>query len=128
MRTLKLLTVDDSQSIRSIIKRTFQPYDLEIIEAENGAEGLSVARQAKPDLILLDLMMPVMDGFETLTELKKDPLLAGIPVIMLSAEASKANVLKVSQLGVRDYIVKPCSEETLIERVSRVIKLQRTQE
>ena len=77
-----------------------------------------------PDLILLDVTMPVMDGVEMLTKLKSDPALKGIPVIMLTAEGGRDNVLKIAKIGVRDYLVKPFKEEVLIEKCGRVIDLK----
>ena len=85
---------------------------------------MAVASREKPDLILLDYMMPVMDGFEVLTKLRADPELKATPVIMLTAEAQRGTVIKVAQLGVRDYLVKPFKGDLLIERVSRVINLK----
>src|SRR6185436_4290331 len=72
----------------------------------------------------LDITMPIMDGYETLTKLKSDPELKNIPVIMLTAEAGKENVLRIAKLGVRDYLIKPFKEELVVERVGRIIDLQ----
>jgi two-component system cell cycle response regulator len=120
----KVLTVDDSKTVRIIVKKAFKPFDCEIFEAANGVEGLAVAAKENPDLILLDVTMPVMDGVEMLTKLKADPALKGIPVIMLTAEGGRDNVLKIAKIGVRDYLVKPFKEEVLIEKASRVIDLK----
>ncbi len=119
----KLLTIDDSKTIRMIVARAFKLFDLQILEAANGQEGLDVAAREKPDLIILDITMPIMDGYETLTKLKESADLKNIPVIMLTAEAGKENVLRIAKLGVRDYLVKPFKEDLVIERVSRVISL-----
>jgi two-component system, cell cycle response regulator len=120
----KILTVDDSKTIRLIIGKAFKPYDCEVFEACNGVEGLAVAAREKPDIIILDITMPVMDGYETLTKLKSDPELKGIPVIMLTAEAGRDNVLKIAKQGVRDYMIKPFKEGLIVDRVSRVIDLK----
>src|SRR3954471_3542945 len=120
----KVLTVDDSKTVRIIVKKAFKPFDVEIFEAANGVEGLAVAAKENPDLILLDVTMPVMDGVEMLTKLKADAALKGIPVIMLTAEGGRDNVLKIAKIGVRDYLVKPFMEEVLIEKCSRVVDLQ----
>ena len=120
----KCLTVDDSKAVRMIVKKAFTDFDLEICEGTNGVEGLAAASKENPDLILLDITMPVMDGIEMLTKLKADNSLKHIPVIMLTAEAGKETVLKIAKIGIRDYIVKPFSEETLIEKVGRVIDLR----
>lgn len=120
----KLLTVDDSKTVRIIIKKAFKLYDCEILEAANGVEGLALATKETPDIILLDVTMPVMDGVEMLTKLKADPALKGIPVVMLTAEGGKDNVLKIAKIGVRDYIVKPFKEDLLIQKVGRIIDLK----
>lgn len=120
----KILTVDDSKTVRIIVKKAFKSYDCDIIEAANGVEGLATAAKENPDIILLDVTMPVMDGVEMLTKLKSDPALKGIPVIMLTAEGGRDNVLKIAKIGVRDYIVKPFKEELLVEKVGRVIDLK----
>ncbi len=120
----KVLTVDDSKTVRIIVRKAFKPYDCDIIEAGNGVEGLAVAAKETPSLILLDVTMPVMDGVEMLTKLKSDPALKGIPVIMLTAEGGREHVLKIAKIGVRDYLVKPFKEEVLIEKCGRVLDLK----
>jgi len=120
----KILTVDDSKTVRIIVKKAFKSYDCEIVEAANGVEGLAAAAKETPDLVLLDITMPVMDGVEMLTKLKADPALKGIPVIMLTAEGGRDNVLKIAKIGVRDYIVKPFKEDVLVEKVGRIIDLK----
>ena len=125
--TLKVLAVDDSKTIRMIVKKAFKSYDCEVIEAENGKEGLETASKEKPDLIILDITMPVMTGPEMLEELKKDPALKEIPVIMLTAESGKENVVQILKMGVKDYMVKPFKGEQLIERVTKVVTLESKQ-
>jgi len=121
----KILSVDDSRTIRMIVGRTFKPYDCQIVEAGNGEEGLAAAAREKPDLIILDVTMPVMDGVTMLGKLKEDPELKTIPVIMLTAESGRENVLQIAKLGVRDYLVKPFKEEQLIEKAGRIVTLQK---
>lgn len=120
---LKILTVDDSKTIRMIVKKAFRPYDCQIVEGENGVEGLALAAKEKPDLIILDITMPVMNGAEMLAKMKEESELKDIPVIMLTAEAGKDNVMKIVQLGVKDYMVKPFKGEQLIERVTKIMPL-----
>jgi DNA-binding response OmpR family regulator len=119
----KVLTVDDSRTIRMIVKKAFQQYNCDIIEAENGVEGLALADKEKPDLIVLDITMPVMTGIEMLGRLKENPDLKAIPVIMLTAESGKDNVMNIVKMGVRDYIVKPFKGDQLIERARHIIDL-----
>lgn len=120
---MKILSVDDSRTIRMIVGRAFKPYDCTVFEAANGEEGLATAAKERPDLIILDVTMPVMDGVTMLTKLKEDADLKSIPVIMLTAESGRENVLHIAKLGVRDYLVKPFKEEQLIEKAGRVITL-----
>lgn len=122
---MKILSVDDSRTIRIIVGRAFSQYDCQMCEAGNGEEGLAVAAREKPDLILLDVTMPIMDGVTMLTKLKEDPELKAIPVIMLTAESGRENVLHIAKLGVRDYLVKPFKENQLIEKVERIVPLQK---
>lgn len=122
---VKILSVDDSRTIRMIVGKTFRPYDCQVCEAGNGEEGLAVAAREKPDLIILDVTMPVMDGVTMLTKLKEDPELKTIPVIMLTAESGRDNVLQIAKLGVRDYLVKPFKEDQLIEKAGRIVSLQK---
>jgi two-component system cell cycle response regulator len=95
------------------------------VEAANGEEGLAAAAREKPDLIILDVTMPVMDGVTMLTKLKEDPALKAIPVIMLTAESGRENVLQIARLGVRDYLVKPFKEDQLIEKAGRCVTLEK---
>ena len=120
----KILTVDDSKTIRMIVARAFKGFACEILEASDGVEGLAIVNREKPDIILLDYTMPVMDGFEMLNKLKADPEARNIPVVMLTAEAGRENVLKIARMGVRDYLVKPFKEELVVERVGRIIDLK----
>ena len=122
--SLKVLTVDDSKTIRMIVKKAFRPYDCELFEGADGAEGLMLATQEKPDLIVLDITMPVMNGIEMLGKLKNEPDLKDIPVIMLTAESGKDNVMQIVKMGVKDYMVKPFKGEQLIERVTKLVKLE----
>ena len=122
--SIKILTIDDSKTIRLIVAKAFKPFDCVVLEAENGVVGLAAASREKPDLILLDYTMPVMDGFEVLARLRSDPDLKSTPVIMLTAEAGRDTVIRIAQLGVRDYLIKPFKGELLIERVGRVVDLK----
>ncbi len=121
---VKILSVDDSKTIRMIVARALRPYDCIVCEAANGEEGLAVAALEKPDLIILDITMPVMDGVTMLTKLKADAQLSRIPVIMLTAESGRENVASIAKLGVRDYLVKPFKDEKLVEKAGRVVSLK----
>jgi DNA-binding response OmpR family regulator len=95
-----------------------------LYEGENGVEGLAIAAKEMPDLIILDITMPVMTGIEMLGKLKAESDLKDIPVIMLTAESGKENVMQIVKMGVKDYIVKPFKGEQLIERAKNILKLR----
>jgi two-component system, cell cycle response regulator len=120
----KILAIDDSQVVRAVVSKALKPYDCTLLETDNGALGLSVASREKPEIILLDYNMPIMDGFEVLTRLRQDPDLKSTPVIMMTTLSDRETVTKIARLGVRDYLVKPFKEELLVERLGRVIALK----
>ena len=121
---LKVLIVDDSKTIRMIVKKAFKPFKCELLEAANGKEGLEKAAGEKPGLIVLDITMPVMTGTEMLEQLRTNPEIADTPVIMLTAESGKENVVNILKMGVKDYMVKPFKGKDLIERVNKIMTLE----
>jgi len=122
--SLKVLSVDDSKTIRMIVRKAFSPFDCVLTEAENGIEGLACAAKERPDLIILDITMPIMNGIEMLSKLRGEPQLSAIPVIMLTAESGKDKVMEILKLGVKNYIVKPFKGEQLIEKAQTMVKLE----
>ncbi len=123
MNDPKILTVDDSKTIRLLIARMLKPFAVEICEASNGAEGLDVAAEKAPQLIILDYNMPVMDGLTMLSCLRGDAALKATPVIMLTAESGTAIISAVARLGARDYIIKPFNEQMLLAKIGRILPL-----
>jgi two-component system chemotaxis response regulator CheY len=119
----KILTVDDSTTVRRILAALFAPFGCTICEAADGEEGLAVAALEKPDLILLDYNMPVMDGLTMLQRLREDAAMRHTPVILLTAEAGAKNIAAAARLGARDYVTKPFQDEVLIAKVARIITL-----
>ena len=119
----KILSVDDSEAVRMRLARLFRPFACEVFGAANGEEGLAVAARERPDLILLDYNMPVMDGVSMLRRLREHADLRRTPVIMLTGESSAENIATVARLGVRDYITKPFDERLLLAKAARAISL-----
>lgn len=117
----KVLTVDDSKVVRTMVSRHLEPYGCQVLEAANGRDGVDVARQERPDLILLDVTMPVMDGRQALMEIRQDPHIQATPIIMLTAESGRDLVLEIAKLGVKGYIVKPFTKETFEAEVDKVL-------
>lgn len=122
---IKILSIDDSKSVHIVIRKMLKDFSLDLFDAYNGVEGLKMAKKILPDLILLDVTMPVMDGVEMLNLLKKDQLLKSIPVVMLTAEAGKDNVMKIARLGIRDYIVKPFDAKTLVTKLDKILQIKK---
>ena len=94
----------------------------EVLWAENGGMAFESVKENKPDLVLLDIMMPVMDGYQVLKKLKQDDTLKDIPVIMLTAKGQERDVLKGFDLGSSDYIVKPFRPAELAARVKKILE------
>ena len=121
--TPRILSIDDSKTIRLLLARLFRPFACELMEAANGEEGLAVASRENPDLIILDYNMPVMDGVTMLRKLREHATLKRTPVIMLTADSGLQSLATVARLGVRDYVTKPFREEELLGKVGRIIPL-----
>jgi len=103
----KILIVDDNENNRLLMSDILQYRGYEILEAEDGGKGISMARELKPDLILLDMQMPGIDGFAAAKMLKSDPLTKDIKVIVVTSFAMKGDREKIIALGVDDYVAKP---------------------
>lgn len=117
----KVLTVDDSKVVRSMVGRHLQPYGCEVLEAQNGQEGYETAKATQPDLVLLDVTMPVMDGKACLAAIRGDAATKALPVIMLTAESGRELVVEIAKLGVSGYIVKPFQKDGFEREVSKVL-------
>ena len=120
----KILTCDDEKHIVRLIQVNLERQGYEVITAFNGAECLEKVKEDRPDLIVLDVMMPEMTGFEVLEALKKDPETESIPVIMLTARAQDADVLRGWQSGVECYLTKPFNPMELIAFVKRIFSME----
>ncbi len=118
----KVLVVDDEEYIQHILNFSFGAEGYEVITAANGAEAIEKAVNEKPDVIVLDIMMPKMDGYEACKKLKSDPQTKAIPVILLTAKGRDVDRRLGSDAGADDYVVKPFSPGRLIERVEGMIK------
>jgi len=122
MPTNKILVIDDEEDFSNTIKMMLElAGDYEIVSACDGKEGIKKAHLVRPDLILLDIKMPEMDGLEALKILKGNPETMSIPVVMLTACDEDIYKLKACQLYDEDYLVKPVKTEILIDRVKKVM-------
>lgn len=117
----KILVIDDEAAIRKVVCVLLRQVGYDVTDAEHGLSGIAMARSEKPDLILLDLMMPVVDGFEVLKRLREDPVAKRIPVIMLTAKIDAASERACMDLGAVDYIKKPWGPLEIEERVAMAL-------
>jgi two-component system, OmpR family, alkaline phosphatase synthesis response regulator PhoP len=119
--TKKVLVVDDHPQIRRLIQINLEKSTLRIIEAADGEEGMERVRAERPDLIILDVMMPRRNGFEMLRDLKTDPELQAIPVIMLTIRSHTPDIAHGLREGAEFYLPKPFHPDELSELVRRVL-------
>jgi len=118
VRESKILIADDEPEIRLMVNRMLGKEHI-ILEAANGREAIAIARLHKPNLILMDIMMPEMDGYSSCNVIKNAPDLNSIPVIMLTGIEHELNVRMSTEMGADGYITKPFSLEELLETVDR---------
>ena len=123
-----ILVVDDQERNREICQENLEMEDYRIVMAENGLQGLETARIEKPDLILLDIMMPELNGYEVLEKLKADEELHDIPVLMLTAKAGTSDVVRALNLGANDYLKKPFDIDELVARVDTLVHLKKAED
>ncbi len=119
--TAKVLIVDDEPDCVSIVQCRLEWCHYEVITATNGKEGLEKAVSEKPDLILLDTNMPVMNGHDMLERIRKDQVLKDTPVIMVTALCDAKDVDMASSFGISDYVTKPIDFAKLIEKISNIL-------
>ncbi len=119
---MKILVVDDETPILELIKYNLQKEGFSVITAENGSKALEYARLDKPDLILLDLMLPDMTGFDICRILHNDKRTSNIPIIMATARTDDEDIVSGLELGADDYITKPFSPKVLMARVRSVLR------
>ena len=114
-----ILLVEDEDHIRTVVEYNLKRDGFDVYKAGDGAVGLELARRVLPDVVLLDWMMPEMDGLEVLTELKRDKSTAHIPVFMLTAKGMAGDMEKAFELGADDYITKPFDPRLLGQTIRR---------
>jgi two-component system, cell cycle response regulator DivK len=116
----KILVVEDVEFNRDLVVQLLED-DYQIITAADGAEGLRLAERERPDLILMDLSLPIVDGWEATRRLKADEALKHIPIIALSAHAMTGDAEKARQSGCDDYLSKPLDEDLLFEKLAKFL-------
>lgn len=117
----RILIADDDPLLRALLQHKLTAEGHDVIAAPNGGEALASVRDHAPDLVVLDAMMPVMDGFEVLRRLKADPETSNTPVIMLTALKREQDIVGGLQLGAADYLAKPFIPDELVQRIKRIL-------
>src|SRR5512139_1875346 len=127
MADWRVLVADDEPYVVLAISEVLEGLPASVLAAHDGEEALRVVRTERPDLILLDVKMPGLDGFQVATALKKDPSTAGIPLVFFSALGAPSEKIGGLELGVDDYVAKPIDAEELKVRVRTILRRQRPQ-
>lgn len=117
----KILAVDDESDVLLILKTALLSEGYQVFTATNGPDAIVIASEENPDLIVLDMMMPEMNGFDTLRKIREEPRQASVPVIMLTGVADKERIREALDLGIEYYIVKPFEFHDLISKVKIAI-------
>lgn len=123
----KILIVDDEVHIRALLEQSLEDLEdagVEIFLAREGEEGLWFAREEKPDLMFLDIMMPKKNGYEVCEEIKKDPELKNIYIIMLTAKGQAADRVQGEEVKANEYITKPFNPDEILQKASDILRVQ----
>ncbi|MBI2213396.1 MAG: response regulator [Acidobacteria bacterium] len=119
---MKALIIDDEDDVRQVVRLSLgRVGGMDVADASSGDAGISLAAATNPDFILLDLMMPEMDGVETLCRLREDPRTSSIPVIFLTAKALPSEIERLRKLGALDVVVKPFNPMTLADQLRSIL-------
>jgi len=116
----KVLIVDDEPNVRRL-SRTILSKNFDVVEAEDGRQAIEIANTQQPDVILMDMMMPRMDGLTSCHAIKKDPTTKSIPVIMVTAIGFELNIKLSKQMGASGYVTKPFSRQDLLGKIAQVM-------
>jgi two-component system alkaline phosphatase synthesis response regulator PhoP len=122
MAKTKILVVDDEADIRELVRLNLMREGYDVLECETGEQALQLSRAQIPDLVVLDLMLPGMDGLEVCRKLKADPKTMQTPIVILTAKGEEADVVAGLEVGADDYVVKPFSGKVLVARVRRLLR------
>ena len=117
----KILTVDDSRTMREMLRHTLVGAGFEVVTAEDGADGIEKLRESQPDVVITDINMPVMDGFEFIENVRKNEEYNRVPILVLTTESAPEKKQRAQSAGATGWIVKPFDPEKLTRAVNRVM-------
>ena len=117
-----ILVIDDDELVSRTLQRTLKMYDYQVMVANSGPEGLQLARRHRPDLFILDIMMPGMDGYQVCRQIRGDPILSDLPVLFLTAKGKDEDKIEGFRAGADDYLSKPFNMEELQLRVKAILR------
>lgn len=120
-RGTKILIIDDSPTILAVFKKILASAGCEVLEAQSGESGVTLARSAQPELIFLDIIMPGMNGFAALRIMRRDPLTRHIPVIVISGNEQATEQFYANRIGADDFMKKPFSRSEIFARIERLL-------
>jgi two-component system cell cycle response regulator DivK len=120
--TKRILVVEDQEDNRQILRDLLASTDYEIMEAENGLEALAAVAKHRPDLILMDIQLPILDGYEATRRIKADPELRSIPIIAVTSYALSGDEAKAREAGCDAYVPKPYSPRQLLAKINEFLK------
>jgi len=119
--TKRILVVEDQEDNRQIVRDLLMKHDYEIVEAENGEDALGAVAKQRPDLILMDIQLPIMDGYEATRRLKANPALRSIPIIAVTSYALSGDEEKARAAGCDDFVPKPYSPRQLLAKIRQYV-------
>ncbi|MEW5895691.1 MAG: response regulator [Candidatus Omnitrophota bacterium] len=122
LRKGTVIVIDDDKGMLLLLKNKLEAQGCHVLTAVDGEKGIELIRRIKPDLILLDILMPKIGGYEVLGVLEQDPIMREIPVIMLTVKSEESDIQKALDLGARDYIIKPFHAELLLKRIENYLQ------
>lgn len=119
MKHIKVLVADDDPNVCEIIRLYFEKNDMSVVEANDGKQAIHIAKKEQPDFIILDIMMPELDGFEVCKELRKE---TNVPILMLTAKGDEFDRVLGLEIGADDYVTKPFSPRELVARIKAILR------
>jgi two-component system cell cycle response regulator DivK len=117
----RILVVEDQEDNRQILRDLLSNAGFDMIEAENGADAVTSAQASRPDLILMDIQLPILDGYEATRRIKADPALKAIPIIVVTSYALSGDEDKARRAGCDDYVAKPYSPRQLLAKIKQYV-------